>query len=246
MIVIEPTNPQVIYVPQYNPQVVYTQAPATTIVIQEDDDDDEIIAGVIGFTAGIALGAAVNNNYYYGPYGWGGGAYMYNDAWDDYYDHREDAREDWADHREDLVEERGERREDAGSSAPSDRKTARRRAAMARRSAPTGRRTGPIRRRAARARRHAARTRRHAARVRRPAARMRRHARARRAPRHGDTVKAPPNDRAPRGAAPAPTRFQATRAENPSARRARVEDRAGAVRGAAVAVEAGADDIDAM
>ena len=27
---------------------------------------------------------------------------MYNDAWDDYYDHREDAREDWQDHREDL------------------------------------------------------------------------------------------------------------------------------------------------
>ncbi len=34
---------------------------------------------------------------------------MYNDAWDDYYDHREDAREDWADHREDLAEERGDR-----------------------------------------------------------------------------------------------------------------------------------------
>jgi Protein of unknown function (DUF3300) len=113
VIVIEPANPQVIYVPQYNPQVVYTQPPATTIVIQEDDDDDEIIAGVVGFTAGIALGAAINNNYYYGPYGWGGGAYMYNDAWDDYYDHREDAREDWMDHREDLVEERGERAGDA-------------------------------------------------------------------------------------------------------------------------------------
>ena len=31
---------------------------------------------------------------------------MYNDAWDDYYDHREDAREDWTDHREDVLEER--------------------------------------------------------------------------------------------------------------------------------------------
>jgi hypothetical protein len=114
VIVIEPANPQIVYVPQYNPQVVYTSPPPTTVVVQEDDDDDEVIAGVIGFTAGIAMGAAMNNSYYYGPMGWYGGAYMYNDAWDDYYDHREDAREDWADHREDLAEERGERVEDRG------------------------------------------------------------------------------------------------------------------------------------
>jgi hypothetical protein len=112
VIVIEPANPQVIYVPTYNPQVVYTTPPPTTVVI-EDDDDDEIIAGVIGFTAGIAIGAAIDNNYYYGPYGWGGGVRMYNDGWDDWYDQREDAREDWMDHREDLVEERGERAGDA-------------------------------------------------------------------------------------------------------------------------------------
>src|SRR6185312_4149985 len=61
VIVIEPTNPQVVYVPQYNPQVVYTQAPtSTTVVIQEDDDSTEAVAaGLIGFTAGIAIGAAV-------------------------------------------------------------------------------------------------------------------------------------------------------------------------------------------
>jgi uncharacterized membrane protein YgcG len=109
VIVIEPANPQIVYVPQYNPQVVYTQPPPTTVVVEDDDDADAAIAGVIGFTAGIAIGAAMDNSYYYGPYGWHGGAYMYNDAWDDYYDAREDAREDWADHREDLVEERGER-----------------------------------------------------------------------------------------------------------------------------------------
>ncbi len=121
VIVIEPTNPQVVYVPQYNPQVVYTQAP-TTVIIQEDDDDAElaVAAGLIGFTAGIAIGATMNNSYYYGPYGWRGGAYMYNDAWDDYYDHREDAREDWMDHREDLVEERSDRFEDR-SETRSDR-----------------------------------------------------------------------------------------------------------------------------
>ena len=127
VIVIEPANPQVVYVPQYNPQVVYTQpaTSTTTVIVQEDDDDDEAAAALVGFTAGIVIGAAVNNNYYYGPYGWhGGGAYMYNDGWDDWYDDREDAREafyenrddareDYADHREDMAGERSERAENA-------------------------------------------------------------------------------------------------------------------------------------
>ena len=101
VIVIEPANPQVIYVPQYDPQVVYVE--------DDDDDVDAVVAGLIGFTAGVAIGAAVDNNYYYGPYGWRGGVGLYNDGWDDWYDAREDAREDWVDHREELVEERGER-----------------------------------------------------------------------------------------------------------------------------------------
>ena len=113
VIVIEPANPQVIYVPQYNPTVVYTTPPPTTVVVQENNSADAAVAGIIGFTAGIAIGAAIDNDYYYGPYGWHGGAYMYNDAWDDYYDAREDAREDWIDHREELAEERGERAGDA-------------------------------------------------------------------------------------------------------------------------------------
>ena len=111
VIIIEPANPQVVYVPQYNPQVVYTQAPSTTtVIIQEDDDDWEeaVAAGVIGFTAGVAI-SSFYNPYYYGGYGWYGGGYMYNDGWDDYLDHREDAREDWADHREDIAEDRGDR-----------------------------------------------------------------------------------------------------------------------------------------
>jgi hypothetical protein len=114
VIVIEPANPQVVYVPQYNAQTVYVPTTtSSTVVVQSDDDSDAAVAaGLIGFTAGIALGAAIDNDYYYGPYGWRGGAYMYNDAWDDWYDDREDAREDWQDNREDLVEERGERRED--------------------------------------------------------------------------------------------------------------------------------------
>ena len=110
VIVIEPANPQIVYVPQYDPQVVYVPTTQTVVVQEDDDDADAALAGLVGFTAGIAIGAAFDNDYYYGPYGWGGGFYMYNDAWDDWYDHREDAREDWADHREDLLEERGERR----------------------------------------------------------------------------------------------------------------------------------------
>ena len=114
VIVIEPANPQVVYVPQYNTTTIYTQAPASTTVVVESDNSDEVAAaGMIGFTAGIAMGAAYSNPYYYGPYGWYGGAYMYNDAWDDYYDAREDAREDWTDHREDIVEERGDRAENS-------------------------------------------------------------------------------------------------------------------------------------
>jgi hypothetical protein len=114
VIVIEPANPQVVYVPQYNPQTVYTTSTSSTVVIQDDDDADEAVAaGLIGFTAGIALGAAIDNDYYYGPYGWRGGVYMYDDAWDDWYDHREDARDDWQDHREDLADERGDRAGDA-------------------------------------------------------------------------------------------------------------------------------------
>jgi len=115
VIVIEPANPQIVYVPQYNTEVIYTQAPTTTtVIVQEDDDDtaEAVAAGLIGFTAGVAIGAAFDNNYYYGPYGWGGGGYMYNDAWDDYYDHREDAREDYMDHREDINENRNDRLED--------------------------------------------------------------------------------------------------------------------------------------
>ena len=110
MIVIEPANAQIVYVPQYNPQTVYTSS--AVVVQQEDNTAETVAAGLIGFTAGIALGAAIDNDYYYGPYGWRGGGYMYNDAWDDWYDDREDARDDWQDNREDMLDERGDRRED--------------------------------------------------------------------------------------------------------------------------------------
>jgi hypothetical protein len=58
IIVIQPANPQVVYVPVYNPQVVYYPAPPTAAV-------------VIGFGLGIAIGVAMANNAYYPPYAWG-------------------------------------------------------------------------------------------------------------------------------------------------------------------------------
>ena len=69
VIVIEPANPQIVYVPQYNTEVVYTQPPSQTVIVQEDDNDAEmaIAAGLIGFTAGIAISAAMDNHYYTVP-----------------------------------------------------------------------------------------------------------------------------------------------------------------------------------
>ena len=115
VIVIEPANPQVVYVPQYNSQTIYTQAAPTTVVVQENNTGAAVAAGAIGFAAGVAIGAAFDNDYYYGPYGWRGGAYMYNDGWDDWYDDREDAREDWYENREDAREDWQENRSDMAS-----------------------------------------------------------------------------------------------------------------------------------
>ena len=102
VIVIQPANPQVVYVPQYNPETIYTTPapPVTqTIVVHEDDNSDAVAAGMIGFGVGVAMGAAMNNNYYYGPYGYGGYGMHYGGFYgagcDDVVDHREDMREDF-------------------------------------------------------------------------------------------------------------------------------------------------------
>ena len=83
VIIIEPANPQVVYVPQYNPQVVYTQAPSTsTVIIQEDDDDWEeaVAAGVIGFTAGVAMSSFDNPYSTAGTDGTAGPTYTTTDG----------------------------------------------------------------------------------------------------------------------------------------------------------------------
>jgi len=100
VIVIQPANPQVVYVPVYNTQTVYVQAapPSSASVAG---------AAVVGFTAGIIIGAA-SDHYYHGPYGWHGAA-MYNEAWDrreDYWDDRQDFAEDRYDNRQDYAQDR--------------------------------------------------------------------------------------------------------------------------------------------
>ena len=131
VIVIQPANPQVVYVPQYNPETVYVQAPPATqtIVVHEDDDSmDAAAAGMIGFGVGVAMGAAMNSNYYHGPYGWGGyGMYggYYGAGYNDVLDHREDMMEDYYDHREDMQENRKEMAENRDGQTRSERQSTR-------------------------------------------------------------------------------------------------------------------------
>jgi hypothetical protein len=88
-IVIQPANPQVVYVPEYNPAVIY----GTPYVTPGYSAGDVAAAGLIGFGAGIAVGALMSG----GCCGWGysswncgwhgtavvyhGGAYYGNSAW---------------------------------------------------------------------------------------------------------------------------------------------------------------------
>jgi hypothetical protein len=79
VIKILPANPEVIYVPAYDPQLIYVQQPATVVV--QDGDDDEAMAALIGFGVGVLVGAAfaedncdwyLHDIYHGGYYGWVG------------------------------------------------------------------------------------------------------------------------------------------------------------------------------
>ena len=105
---VEPANPKVVYVPSYDPQRVFSTtttttnadgstitttttngpAPSTstnTVVVQQQKSgvstDSAVLIGLLSFGAGIAVGAAINNNnYYYPRWGYGGvyyGRYPY-------------------------------------------------------------------------------------------------------------------------------------------------------------------------
>jgi hypothetical protein len=95
-IVIQPANPEVVYVPQYNPMVVYGYpyvVPSYTYVAPPYSAADVAAAGVIGFGAGIAVGAMMgggccgwgysswNCNWHGSAVAYHGGAYYGNAAW---------------------------------------------------------------------------------------------------------------------------------------------------------------------
>jgi hypothetical protein len=97
---LQPTDPKVVYVPQYNPDQVYSTTTTTTtsggttttsttttgtppastnstVVVQQEKSGvstgSAVMIGLLSFGAGIALGAAINNNnYYYPSWGYGG------------------------------------------------------------------------------------------------------------------------------------------------------------------------------
>src|SRR5271167_287181 len=85
-IVIQPTNPQIGYVPQYNPTVIY----GTPYVVPSYTTADVVAAGVMTFGLGLAIGAMMSSSWGYSAWGcnwyggaayYHGGAYYGNDAW---------------------------------------------------------------------------------------------------------------------------------------------------------------------
>jgi len=83
-IVIQPTNPQIVYVPQYNPTVVYGTAYVVPgYVAPTYTAGDVAAAGIIGFGAGIAVGAMMSGgccSWGYSSWncGWHGTAVIYH------------------------------------------------------------------------------------------------------------------------------------------------------------------------
>ena len=76
-IVIEPANPTTIYVPTYNPAVVYGAWPYPAYPpYPYYPYGGAVAAGGLGFAAGVAVGAAWNNGW--GRWNWGGGSMNVN------------------------------------------------------------------------------------------------------------------------------------------------------------------------
>lgn len=78
-IIIEPSNPQVIYVPQYNPSIVYG---APVAVYPGYTGADLAMTGLLAFGAGIAVGALISSSDGWGSSNWDcnwhGGNVSYN------------------------------------------------------------------------------------------------------------------------------------------------------------------------
>jgi hypothetical protein len=109
IILVQPANPQVVYVPVYNTQVVYVQpAPPPP----PPSSANVAGAALVGFTVGIIIGAS-SNHYYYGPYAWHGGGAAYHQAYE--------RREDYVDNRQDYAQDR---RDNVQDNAPQRQQTA--------------------------------------------------------------------------------------------------------------------------
>jgi len=86
---IKPADPQVVYVPQYNPVTIYnTPAPATVVVTQPADTmtpvassgvstGSAVAIGILSFGVGMAIGSAMNRDNYYPYPAWGYGGVYY-------------------------------------------------------------------------------------------------------------------------------------------------------------------------
>jgi hypothetical protein len=113
IILVQPANPQVVYVPVYNTQTVYVQQ-APPPPAPSASSSDVAAAALVGFTVGIIIGAS-SNHYYYGPYAWHGGGAAYHYAYErreDYIDHRQDVYDDRQDFRQDSYNDRQDYRQD--------------------------------------------------------------------------------------------------------------------------------------
>ena len=75
-IVIMPANPAIVYVPEYNPAVIY----GVPYVVPGYSAGDVAAAAVIGFGAGIAVGAMMDSAWGWSTWGcdWHGGVVVYN------------------------------------------------------------------------------------------------------------------------------------------------------------------------
>jgi hypothetical protein len=81
---IQPANPQVVYVPQYNPVTIYNIPAPTTVVVTQPaaatagvSTGTAVAIGLLSFGVGMAVGAAINRNNYYPYPAWGYGSVYY-------------------------------------------------------------------------------------------------------------------------------------------------------------------------
>jgi hypothetical protein len=134
VILVQPANPQVVYVPVYNTQVVYVQQAPPPPPKSSPSSSDVVAAALIGFTVGIIIGAS-SSHYYYGPYAWHGHAAAYHASYHAAYarqdvrvdhrqnvnDNRRDSRENVNDNRQNNVQQRQTQRPSATPTSATQR-----------------------------------------------------------------------------------------------------------------------------